>query len=158
MAERLSSSRAEQRGLEQSAKRGEELRELLVEERDAARSRAEHADERAAEMARGRGEAQAHVGTLQARVAALEAEQTAAVEATRVSAERLRSETGELRSHVEYAEARCKEAQLQQQLIHEALEAERSERIKLEAQLARSEERLLEEQVIACVITLIACE
>ena len=31
MAARLSSSRAEQRGLEQSAKRGEELRELLGE-------------------------------------------------------------------------------------------------------------------------------
>ena len=52
-------------------------------------------------------EAAAHV----ARIAALEAAAAAATEATRLGSERLRAETAALRTHVEYAEDRCREAE-----------------------------------------------
>ena len=57
-------------------------------------------------------------------MAALEAEAIASSEASRVAADRLRSETGELRSRIEYVEARCREAEQRHQLAADGLEGE----------------------------------
>ena len=84
-------------------------------------------------------------------VAALEAEGAAAHEAARYAAERLRSETGELRTRCEYAELQAKELEQQRRATAERFELERAERLRMELLMRRSEEKLLEEQVRAAV-------
>ena len=151
LSERLAASASEAKGLVESVKRSEELHRHVAEERDRTRLRAEAADARAAEMAKARSMAQETVALLQVRVAALEAEGVAALEAARYAAERLRSETGELRTRCEYAERQAKELEQQRRATAERFELERAERLRIELLMRRSEEKLLEEQVRAAV-------
>ena len=151
LSERLAATASEAKGLVESVKRSEELHRHVAEERDRTRLRAEAADARAAEMAKARSLAQETVALLQVRVAALEAEGVAALEAARYAAERLRSETGELRTRCEYAELQAKELEQQRRATAERFELERAERLRMELLMRRSEEKLLEEQVRAAV-------
>lgn len=151
LSERLSGALSEARALRETQQQAESMRAMLTSERDAARERAEAADARAEKFNRARAAAQDEAKTLATRVATLEAAAAAQDEAMRGAAVRAQSEKESLQAHIEYAEERCREAELRQETLAKQLEAERTEMIRLKGHLQRTEERVMEEQVRAAV-------
>ena len=147
LSERLTAALSERRALEDSVRQVEEMRELLRAERDSAKERAEHAEARADKFQRQRAEAVGEAQQLAARIAGLEASAVAATEAKDVDEERLQRETAALRTHIEFAESRGRQAERRCDALMATLEKERHEALRTQTALARAEERLMEERV-----------
>ena len=151
LTERLSGAVGEVKALEAALSQSDERNKMLMVERDAARARAEAAEQRGEKFNRQRAIAQEEAASHIARISALEAAASAATEATRVGQERLRTETSALSTHIECAEERCREAERRRDLIARQLESEREERTRMVSALHRADEKIMEEQVRASV-------
>ena len=149
--ERMSGAVAEAKALESALQQAEEMRHLIVMERDETRVRAEAAEQRADKFNGQRAASQEAIGVYISRISALEQAVVAAAEATKVGQERLRTETQALQAHIESAEERCKESERRRDALARQLEAERTEHARLVTTVHRTEERLMEEQVRASV-------
>ena len=98
---------------------------LASRRRDQARERAINAEKRADKCNAERALAVEQANSLLSKVAALEATATANVDTKLMYEERLHRETSALRSHVEAAEARCREAERRRDGLAAAIDAER---------------------------------
>ena len=124
---------------------------LASRRRDQARERAINAEKRADKCNAERALAVEQANSLLSKVAALEATATANVDTKLMYEERLHRETSALRSHVEAAEARCREAERRRDGLAAAIDAERENALRAKTVLARAEERVMEEQVRSAV-------
>lgn len=133
LGERLTGALAEKRALEEQAKQAEEMRGILRGERDAARERAEAADARADKLNHQRAVAVTDAQQLRGEIGTLEAAVAAAAEQKAMYEERLKQESAALKTHVEYAETRAREAERRRDALVSQLDKEREQVVRAQA-------------------------
>ena len=151
LSERLTAALSERRALELTIMQANEKCDIFRGERDKARERADAADARAEKLSAARAAAEKETQAHAAKIAALEAAVSAAHDAKLVAEDRLQREASSLKTHVEYAETRCREAERRRDALIHSLDGERSEAVRVKSALARAEEKIMEEQVRCAV-------